>query len=489
MKLLLANGTEVRVESWNSGTATVNGNTVPSVSFLVCGETLETVKTLFNDESNLSDMNLYTDAKELVSNLVGYQVRKSIALSEKDDEFIVTLAKTSEVKTIIENLEKLVTALTEKVTSSEKAVSDLASTVSGYGDKIGEYKTKQDEISGAVETLSTANESNLKQIETIVSSMKTIRESNDGISKENSSIVTTLNLLTENLSLIQQAVTETNSFSAEASNKVENLKNALVAQDESISGVVQTLNQTKQVVTDTDTSVQLLKEDSKKIAKDVTDTADNVSKLSEQNNVLDQKLTEQAENIKKVEDNISSNKEEVSTLKDGVNRLDNRVEALEPVKDIRTLSLEDAKQYRITESANALCEYLASHPITSTCHKGVAAQYSITKEKQSYLQSMILMTQMAVANGVEYQPSWNATGEVCTYDWELEELQQLAMEIEAVVRPLVSLQQKIEKEIKSCETMEALVAVVISYNQATVSDSEDTTEKESTVETDTPAAE
>ena len=76
---------------------------------------------------------------------------------------------------------------------------------------------------------------------------------------------------------------------------------------------------------------------------------------------------------------------------------------------------------------------------------------------------MITISELAIAAGVEYQPSWNATGEPCTYDWTVDELKQLAFEMESFVRPLVSKQQAIETEIKACTTVEEVINVVISY--------------------------
>ena len=74
-----------------------------------------------------------------------------------------------------------------------------------------------------------------------------------------------------------------------------------------------------------------------------------------------------------------------------------------------------------------------------------------------------MMTTTAQQKGISYQPSWNTTGEACTYDWTLEELQQLAIEIEATVRPLISHQQALEKDILATESMDQLKAIVISY--------------------------
>ena len=132
------------------------------------------------------------------------------------------------------------------------------------------------------------------------------------------------------------------------------------------------------------------------------------------------------------------------------------------IKEKEDKALSIAKDSLILQSKQNLADYLATHTVTSTCH-GDAAEYSITSEKQSYLASMIMTTQMAQAAGIDYQPSWNAAGQVCTYDWTLAQLQQLAFEIESVVRPLVSKQQTMEMQLSEAETMEALEAVDITF--------------------------
>ena len=138
------------------------------------------------------------------------------------------------------------------------------------------------------------------------------------------------------------------------------------------------------------------------------------------------------------------------------------VSSLVPNTNIDTMTLEEAKEYRITESKTKLATYLATNPIESTCH-GKKAKYSIVSEKQQYLVSMIAIAQMAEASGVEYQPSWNATGEPCTYDWTVDQLKQLAFEMEQVVRPLISKQQTYEKDINACKSVDDVKAIEISY--------------------------
>lgn len=136
------------------------------------------------------------------------------------------------------------------------------------------------------------------------------------------------------------------------------------------------------------------------------------------------------------------------------------------VDELNSKALTVAKEALIAQSKQNLAIYLATHTVTSTCHGGTA-EYSITSEKQSYLASMIVTAQMAQASGIDYQPSWNATGQVCTYDWTLEQLQQLAFEIESVVRPLVSKQQTMEASINNCASIEALNEIDISFEAKT----------------------
>jgi hypothetical protein len=131
--------------------------------------------------------------------------------------------------------------------------------------------------------------------------------------------------------------------------------------------------------------------------------------------------------------------------------------------DIDTCTLEELKAYQINKSKESLEKYLEGNPITSTCHGGIEKLYTITKDKQSLLTQMILMCQMAVQAGAEYQPSWNAQGEPCSYDWALTELQQLAFKAEAVVRPLVSHQQTMEAQINTATTKEDILSISIEF--------------------------
>ncbi|MCI8372438.1 MAG: DUF2977 domain-containing protein [Lachnospiraceae bacterium] len=115
------------------------------------------------------------------------------------------------------------------------------------------------------------------------------------------------------------------------------------------------------------------------------------------------------------------------------------------------------------KSKQNLKRYLEIYKLSSSCHGGIEKQYSITSEKQQHLANMILTATMAAQAGIPYQPSWNAAGEECTYDWTIGELQQLAMEMEGVVRPLVSKQQRMEVAIQEAHSLEDLESIDISF--------------------------
>lgn len=141
------------------------------------------------------------------------------------------------------------------------------------------------------------------------------------------------------------------------------------------------------------------------------------------------------------------------------------VDTLTAEPDPTKMELADAIEYLSNDSKKQLSAYLETHPITSSAH-GTAAKYSITRDKQNLLTSMILMTQMAKQNGLDYTPSWNATNEPCTYDWTVKQLQDLAVQIEVTVRPLISLQQTIESNIRKATTVEDAIKAAVKFEDA-----------------------
>lgn len=136
---------------------------------------------------------------------------------------------------------------------------------------------------------------------------------------------------------------------------------------------------------------------------------------------------------------------------------------INPSIDIESCTIEMFKAWQIKQSKSNLDSYFINNTIISSCHQSAAKQYSITRDKQTLLTQMIMMTQIAYQANIPYQPSWNASGEPCTYDWTLEELQQLAFEIEQIVRPKVSHQQTLESQINACETKNEVYAIDITF--------------------------
>lgn len=137
---------------------------------------------------------------------------------------------------------------------------------------------------------------------------------------------------------------------------------------------------------------------------------------------------------------------------------------LNPSINYNTCTIDEIKDWQIDKSKEKLDSYLNNNPIESNCHGGIMKRYSITKEKQALLTQMILVTQLALQKGNNYQPYWNATGETSTYDWTLDELQQLELEIDSFVRPMVNHQQMTEDQIRSAETKEEVLAISIEFN-------------------------
>lgn len=136
------------------------------------------------------------------------------------------------------------------------------------------------------------------------------------------------------------------------------------------------------------------------------------------------------------------------------------------------MTLEEYQEYRINQSKVALEEYLASHPITSTAHGGVAGTYAITKEKQDLMSQQYLTYQIIKATNPEKAIlTWNESGEVCEV-WTEEEFIQLIMEVKAAVYPLVAYQQTLEKQIRECNDKSIITAMVFDYDS--VNNSEET---------------
>lgn len=129
-------------------------------------------------------------------------------------------------------------------------------------------------------------------------------------------------------------------------------------------------------------------------------------------------------------------------------------------------SLDAVRINKINESKELLEKYYEEHPLFSTVHNPKGEHYSVTSDKQSYLLSMIALCDQSKELGVEFTPTWNATGEQCE-PWTELELKQLALQIAQFVYPAVSKQQSYEKQIKTLKLVEDIQALVIDYESET----------------------
>ena len=142
---------------------------------------------------------------------------------------------------------------------------------------------------------------------------------------------------------------------------------------------------------------------------------------------------------------------------DGTKIID--VVATKPV--VTAEEIEAHKTKRIQESKMLLAKWLNDNPILYTDGK----YYSVTEEKQALLNGNLASYERATKAGVEYPLKWNSTGEECTA-WNYNDLLTLSLSIAAYVAPKVAIQQNIELDIKACETMDEINAVVIDYDEA-----------------------
>ena len=519
-RLLLANGTTISVKSYNNTTALVDGNSVPAIS-IVTAESLDSVNAKLANTDALLDFNIYPEDKSVVLfHATGYQKRIRTILEDGEDGstgVTILLAKTTDTDVILKRVEKLLTTIQQTQEEQGESISTLADTQKKTSDELENVDQKNKQLDQLVKNIGDSLIDINKHIQTVNTHMT---ENDELCNSIKESVANFTEISAQHIAEIQGMRTDFKAVSDSASkavNVADTAANTVTTQNEVIQQAVTAAG-------DADTKATQVSNDLTTAINKLTDVADQVTEVSKvaedtKNNAasadsvkeLTESMSTMKENLSTVSETAAKASKSVETISgqtipvldqaiknatnnsknalDQADALDKRVSVLEPVTDYTTLSLEDAIAFRVKESAAALSEYLAANPITSTCHKGIAAKYSITKDKQEYLQSMISVCTLAKQSGRPYQPSWNATGEVCSYDWTIEELVQLAMEIEATVRPLVSYQQTIENQIKNCTTMDELKAIVINYNNVPVhttpttpsgSDSSETTPSEST---------
>lgn len=517
-RLLLANGTTISVKSYNNTTALVDGNSVPAIS-IVTAESLDSVNAKLANTDALLDFNIYPEDKSVVLfHATGYQKRIRTILEDGEDGstgVTILLAKTTDTDVILKRVEKLLTTIQQTQEEQGESISTLADTQKKTSDELENVDQKNKQLDQLVKNIGDSLIDINKHIQTVNTHMS---ENDELCNSIKESVANFTEISAQHIAEIQGMRTDFKAVSDSASkavNAADTAANTVTTQNEVIQQAVTAAG-------DADTKATQVSNDLTIAINKLTDVADQVTEVSKvaedtKNNAasadsvkeLTESMSTMKENLSTVSETAAKASKSVETISgqtipvldqaiknatnnsknalDQADALDKRVSVLEPVTDYTTLSLEDAIAFRVKESAVALSEYLAANPITSTCHKGIAAKYSITKDKQEYLQSMISVCTLAKQSGTPYQPSWNATGEVCSYDWTIEELVQLAMEIEATVRPLVSYQQTIENKIKKCTTMDELKAVVINYNNVPTHTTPTTPSGSDTSETKTPS--
>lgn len=135
------------------------------------------------------------------------------------------------------------------------------------------------------------------------------------------------------------------------------------------------------------------------------------------------------------------------------------------------ITFETNRENKVNKSKLLLSAYLESHPLVSDCHGGVEAEYNVTSEKQSLMASNYLTYTIAKTSGMDVKLTWNASGCECE-EWTEEEYVTLVLQISEYVKPLVSLQQSYEVEIRKCTTQEELDAIEITYDVYGVAENE-----------------
>ena len=126
------------------------------------------------------------------------------------------------------------------------------------------------------------------------------------------------------------------------------------------------------------------------------------------------------------------------------------------------------KEDLILKSKENLEKYLQTHPLKSYCHNTTeGGYYNCTQEKQNALAGLLLSHTIATNLGQEDTLTWNETEKVCEV-YTLEEMSQLALEMKEYVKPLVSMQQHMEADIRALNTQEELKSINIEFTDEAV---------------------
>lgn len=131
------------------------------------------------------------------------------------------------------------------------------------------------------------------------------------------------------------------------------------------------------------------------------------------------------------------------------------------------VTLEDVKKAKIQMSKDNLENYLAENPLFSRVKYEDGRYYSVTSSKQQQLTSKLLMYQGYIQAGLEYELTWNNTGNMCE-SWEYNQLFILASQIDLYVTPLVKMQQSIEVNIQNAISTEEVENIDVSYSKENI---------------------
>ena len=145
----------------------------------------------------------------------------------------------------------------------------------------------------------------------------------------------------------------------------------------------------------------------------------------------------------------------------------NNIKKVVGIVNTNSMNLDEYKEYYIKQSNIKLSEYLAEHPLVSTCHGNKEGTYNITKDKQDLMTSNYITYTVKKNADPDTVLTWNESGEECEV-WEESEYLQLIVEIEAVVKPLVSHQQSIEKQILSATDFTSVKDISLDYSVADI---------------------
>ena len=125
-------------------------------------------------------------------------------------------------------------------------------------------------------------------------------------------------------------------------------------------------------------------------------------------------------------------------------------------------TLEEAQAMKQEENKVEFAKYLISHPMTWVDGK----QYGVSQEDQSEIALNINQYQIAKAAGVDTPTlEWHAQHEECQ-PWSLESLTALSLAISKIVYPLYHKMQQYKTDIYSCQSIEELNAIEISYEDS-----------------------